>query len=188
MKSHCITSLMLFGCGVAAHAAFLNVDSTKGFASEFLAVSSTNPLTGGPDTTVYLVPAIQLPAIQHFEFAPSTDHQIFLGETVDGHLAISIAGGFEARAHDSTFQDLFGYDEGVLIGLLRNADQKGIAGFCDGSVMPATLVGFCDGSVFEFSTGEKIGSVSITNAPVPEPASLSALGLGALVLIKRRRR
>ncbi len=140
-----------------------------------------------------------LPAVQKGEHVtnlglsdpPEPDHSgarnALIGLLDEGDLqGVVVAMNFDSAkgAIGHSFFDVFHSNEADLIQALNNGDASAVTSFflqnnpafCDGSVR-GQMVGFTD--------GQPLGIYQL-NA-VPEPASMAALGLGAIVLIRRKR-
>lgn len=102
----------------------------------------------------------------------------------DGGVVVSIDPGQAGTYLGVEFGDRFAFDESVVIDALNNDDLKFLNDFVamHGNAFP----GMGLHQSIAYSEGTAAGTV--TTGVVPEPATLTAVGLGVAALMRRRRR
>lgn len=116
---------------------------------------------------------------------------------LDGHTGVVIGLNPEATtlALGNSFESVFGTNESTIVDAIKGvysgnlftqiASMSTLQSFANSNLSKLPL-GLTGGSLVAFSSGTLAGTV--TAAPVPEPASIIALGAGAAALLRRRRR
>lgn len=119
----------------------------------------------------------------HVDVPELPEHDAFLA-LYDGGVVVSIDPSLSSEYLGVEFGDRFAYDESVVIDALNNDDLKFLNDFVaiHGNIFPA--LGVHDSIAYS----EGVGVGTVTTGVVPEPATLTAVGLGVASLLRRRRR
>ena len=116
---------------------------------------------------------------------------------VDGHtgVVVGLNSASTPAATRASFESTFGTSESSIVSALQGvysgdystllASINTLNSFANAN-LDKLPIGLAGGSLLAFSDGVPVGTVNA--APVPEPATLAALGLGAAALLRRRRK